>query len=61
MPRMPSTTGPRELGELFAAPAAIAVQNAQVLEQTKRLAATLQAVLTNQGDHRPGAGNHSQP
>jgi AmiR/NasT family two-component response regulator len=36
-----------ELGELFAAPAAIAVQNAQVLEQTKRLAATLQAVLTN--------------
>jgi GAF domain-containing protein len=36
-----------ELGELFAAPAAIAVQNAQVLEQAKRLAATLQAVLTN--------------
>ncbi len=35
------------VGELFAAPAAIAVQNAQVLEQTKRLAATLQAVLTN--------------
>jgi GAF domain-containing protein len=26
------------LGELFAVPAAIAVQNAQVLEQTKRLA-----------------------
>jgi len=36
-----------QLGELFATPAAIAVQNAQVLEQTKRLAATLQAVLTN--------------
>lgn len=36
-----------ELGELFATPAAIAVQNAQVLEQAKRLAATLQAVLTN--------------
>jgi GAF domain-containing protein len=36
-----------QLGELFSTPAAIAVQNAQVLEQTKRLAATLQAVLTN--------------
>lgn len=33
------------LGELFAAPAAIAVQNAQVLEQTRRLAAQLQATL----------------
>jgi GAF domain-containing protein len=36
-----------QLGELFATPAAIAVQNAQVLEQTKRLAANLQIVLTN--------------
>ena len=34
------------LGELFAAPAAIAVQNAQVLEQTKRLASQLQAALS---------------
>ncbi|HYP44036.1 MAG TPA: GAF and ANTAR domain-containing protein [Propionibacteriaceae bacterium] len=33
------------LGELFAAPAAVAVQNAQVLEQTRRLAAQLQASL----------------
>lgn len=33
------------LGELFAPPAAIAVQNAQVLEQTRRLAAQLQATL----------------
>lgn len=36
-----------QIGELFATPAAIAVQNAQVLEQAKRLAVTLQAVLTN--------------
>lgn len=34
-----------ELGELFAVPAAIAVQNAQVLEQTRRLAAQLAATL----------------
>ena len=34
-----------ELGELFAAPAAIAVQNAQLLEQTRRLAAQLTATL----------------
>jgi len=34
------------LGELFAAPAAIAVQNAQVLEQAKRLAANLQGALS---------------
>ncbi len=34
------------LGELFAAPAAVAVQNAQVLEQTKRLAASLQGALS---------------
>ena len=33
------------IGELFAAPAAIAVQNAQVLAQTRRLAADLQAAL----------------
>ena len=36
-----------QLGELFAVPAAIAVQNAQILAQTQRLAATLQAALTN--------------
>lgn len=35
------------LGELFAAPAAIAVQNAQVLAQTRRLAAQLQDALIN--------------
>ena len=39
----------RRLGELFAVPAAIAVQNAQVLEQTKRLATQLQAALSNRG------------
>lgn len=33
------------VGEVFAAPAAIAVQNAQVLEQTRRLAAQLQSTL----------------
>ena len=36
------------IGELFATPAAIAVQNAQVLAATKRLAASLQAALTAQ-------------
>jgi putative methionine-R-sulfoxide reductase with GAF domain len=35
------------LGELFAVPAAIAVQNAQVLAQAKRLASQLQTALTN--------------
>ncbi len=35
------------VGQLFAAPAAIAVQNAYVLAQTKRLAASLQSALTN--------------
>jgi putative methionine-R-sulfoxide reductase with GAF domain len=35
------------IGELFAVPAAIAVQNAQVLAQTRRLAAQLQAALTS--------------
>jgi len=35
------------IGELFAIPAAIAVQNAQVLAQTKRLAIQLQDALTN--------------
>lgn len=33
------------LGEMFATPAAIAVQNAQVLDQTRRLAAQLQSAL----------------
>jgi GAF domain-containing protein len=35
------------IGELFAAPAAIAVHNAQVLAQTRRLATQLQAALTS--------------
>jgi len=35
------------LGELFAVPAAIAVQNAQILAQTQRLATNLRAALTN--------------
>ena len=35
------------IGELFAVPAAIAVQNAQILAQTQRLARNLQAALTN--------------
>jgi GAF domain-containing protein len=35
------------IGELFAVPAAIAVQNAQILAQTQRLAADLQAALTS--------------
>ena len=36
------------IGELFATPAAIAVQNAQVLAATKRVAASLQAAVTSQ-------------
>lgn len=35
------------IGQLFAVPAAIAVQNAQILAQTQRLAANLQKALTN--------------
>jgi AmiR/NasT family two-component response regulator len=35
------------LGEIFAVPAAITVQNAQILAQTRRLAAHLQAALTH--------------
>ena len=35
------------IGELFAVPAAIAVQNAQILAQTQRLTANLQQALTN--------------
>ncbi|HEU5486278.1 MAG TPA: GAF and ANTAR domain-containing protein [Microlunatus sp.] len=38
-----------ELGELFAVPAAIAVQNAQVLAQTQRMASRLQAALETRG------------
>lgn len=38
-----------ELGEIFAAPAAIAVQNAQILAQAKRLSVRLQAALENRG------------
>src|SRR6478752_503865 len=36
-----------QLGQLFAVPAAIAVQNAQILAQTQRLASNLQVALTN--------------
>ncbi|PYC87336.1 hypothetical protein C7C46_05030 [Streptomyces tateyamensis] len=36
-----------ELGELFAVPAAISVQNAQALAQAQRLAAQLQSALTH--------------
>jgi len=38
-----------ELGEIFAVPAAVAVQNAQVLAQTQRLAAHLQSMLETRG------------
>jgi GAF domain-containing protein len=38
-----------ELGEIFAVPAAIAVQNAQVLAQTRRLASRLQSALETRG------------
>jgi GAF domain-containing protein len=38
-----------ELGEIFAIPAAVAVQNAQVLAQTQRLAAQLQSALESRG------------
>jgi GAF domain-containing protein len=37
------------VGELFAEPAAIAVQNAHVLAQAQRLAAQLEVALSNQG------------
>lgn len=38
-----------ELGEIYATPAAVAVQNAQVLAQTQRLAARLQTALETRG------------
>jgi GAF domain-containing protein len=38
-----------ELGEIFAVPAAVAVQNAHVLAQTQRLAARLQSALETRG------------
>ena len=38
-----------DLGEIFAVPAAIAVQNAQVLAQTQRLATRLQSALETRG------------
>jgi GAF domain-containing protein len=43
------TADAERLGQLFAVPAAIAVQNAQVLAQTKRLASQLQAALSSRG------------
>ena len=44
-PRDAFDTTAVELGEVFAAPAAVAVQNAHVLEQTRRLTVRLQAAL----------------
>ncbi len=38
-----------KLGELFAIPAAVAVQNAQILAQTRRLASQLQYALESRG------------
>lgn len=38
-----------QVGELFAVPAAIAVQNAHILAQTRRLAANFEAALTSRG------------
>jgi GAF domain-containing protein len=38
-----------DLGEVFAAPAAVAVQNAQILAQTRRLASRLQMALETRG------------
>lgn len=38
-----------ELGELFATPAAVAVQNAQILDQTQRLVQQLQVAMTERG------------
>jgi len=45
-----------QMGERFAIPAAISVQNAQVLAQAKRLATQLQSALTNRAaiDHAIG-------
>ena len=37
----------QHIGQLFSVPAAIAVQNAQILAQTKRLATNLHAAMTN--------------
>ena len=38
------------MGELFAGPAAIAVQNAQLLAKAKRVAASLQSLVQTGGD-----------
>jgi GAF domain-containing protein len=45
-----------QIGRLFAVPAAIAVQNAQILAQAQRLTAHLQAGLTNRGVIDPAIG-----
>lgn len=50
-----------QLGELFAVPAAIAVQNAQILAQTRRLAAHLQAALAKSVGHRSGDRDSDEP
>jgi len=50
-----------ELGELFAVPASISVQNAQTLSQATRLAAQLQTALTSRANHRPGHGDRDEP
>ncbi len=45
-----------ELGELFAAPAAVAVRNAQVLEQARRLTEQLQTALSSRAVIDPALG-----
>ena len=49
------------LGELFAVPAAITAQNAQILAQTQRLTGNLQAGVGEPRGHRPGHRDHHQP
>ena len=50
-----------ELGEIFAVPAAVAVQNAQVLAQTQRLAAQLSVGVGEARRHRSGDRDHDEP
>ena len=49
-----------ELGQIFAAPAAIAVHNAHVLAQTRRLANQLQSALEASRRHRPGCRDRDE-
>ena len=50
-----------ELGELFAVPAAIAVQNAQILAQTRRLAVEPSGGVDQPGGDRSGHRHHAEP